>query len=65
MKTVQEALKAGKTIELTELFDDQFEWDPSFNLLELLHSGQVKYNGAELTKEESEQIIKALSILVA
>ncbi|GED14690.1 hypothetical protein AM501_20340 [Aneurinibacillus migulanus] len=65
MKNIQEALSAGETIELTDLFNDRFQWDASFDLMELLNSGHVKYNGVKLTREESLEIIKALKILAA
>ncbi|GEN34074.1 MULTISPECIES: hypothetical protein [Aneurinibacillus] len=65
MRKIQEVLSAGEAIELTELFDDRLQWDDSFNLMELLNSGLVKYNGVALTREESLEIIAALKALAA
>jgi hypothetical protein len=65
VKNIQEALSAGETIELTDLFNDRFQCDASFDLTELLNNGHVKYNGVKLTREESLEIIKALRIFAA
>ncbi|MBN6188891.1 hypothetical protein JQN58_18730 [Aneurinibacillus sp. BA2021] len=65
MKTIQQALSAGETIELSELFNDMIQWDASFDLMELLDTGRVQYNGVALTREESIEIIRALKILAA
>jgi hypothetical protein len=63
MKTIQEALSAGETIELMDVFNDRFTWDVPFDLTELFHRGQVKYNGVTLTREESKEIMEALKIM--
>lgn len=63
MRTIRDVLHSGEPVELTDIFDDRFEWNVAMNLADFLDQHDVRYNGKQLTKEETRVIAQSLKLL--